>query len=1028
MTKTDDFLSSSEKFKLESADRNIGAWIRKFSDGSNQDWISAENSLMRILLDYALINPDSLEEPEGSSLEKIANTIARSLGNCGRTTEYSTDYLVTLAALSYGTAGNFPSAAVFANQAKKNNQKMGVAEKWMIEVLSSKKFILKDTNPPPDFISYCILMDQALLSGQETDFEQARQALDRACKASLDNIDRTDKFLLLFWKQIHKRFEQLSATRVLREIGFQNQAFIEALREETLMLYPSQVHTLKKFPLTQPGNPVFISLPTSTGKSLLGEIALVSSLMWDKNRWLAVYLAPYRALTDQLQARMKKRLRKIGISCVIRRGGYLSDETALDDGKRTILVATPEAFDSLLRTKPEYYKKISACVFDEFHLVEQQQRGLRYEGLLARFLSGAAGVTPPKIVALSAVIQDTESIKEWLKISDDNISKLPWIPTSRRLAIVSPSGQAQYFCPGENIRDDKDGEIIWKGQIQLKHKVNRYPITPPERQNIVENIAAISVDQWKRFEKPVLVLASIRNQTRLIARAISTMLEPQTDTTAYALAQEISSRYPYLYTLQNSLKYKVAYHNASLPDWVRSQLEKLIQNRELNLVAATTTLAEGVDLPFRSVVLAGWKHWLFGKSQPMPSLLFRNISGRCGRAWEYVEGDTLIVDSPDKEIETFTERNRFYVDNYIKPKSYRLRSSLEIDSLANQPISSESQSTLESQYIAYIDACDKVEGIEARFSESLFASTSDEIKTLTFSIINEFTNKMLFEEKFPVLQRNSPLHLTDFGKIALATGLSPRSGVLLAGFVTTYSEIPVSKAHLTRLSKKKIYWEAIPVSLWQRCRQIQEIEHHQIGQWGFPVKEENFINLLLAWISGVPIEIIAYDTLLSSNKKTVKPWFDVQTETIPSNFEEDIDQVAVFCKQYLSERWSWVLRGAAIISQNINEPLIQSNQLSNLAKRFQHGVRHIATATLLEYGNCPVDRAKLDWLISSFLEVNTSVEIIDTKAFKEWISKGADSIPQIPIIPGFPKIKVTETDISLVLDFLEKNIREVIEE
>lgn len=1027
MTKPIDLINSAEIFGLEAADRSIGAWIRKFADGSDQDWIFAENSLMRILLDYALISPDDLEDPTGNSFEKIANTIARAVGNCGRTTEYSTDYLVTLAALSYAAAGNFPSAAVFANQAKKNNKGTGIAEKWMIEVLSSKRFVLKDTNPPPDFISYCILMDQALLSGQETDFEQARQELERACKVSLENIDRTDKFLLLFWKQIHTRFEQLSATCVLREIGFQNQAFIEALREETLMLYPSQVHTLKEFPLTQPGDPVFISLPTSTGKSLLGEMALVSSLMWDKNRWLAVYLAPYRALTDQLQTRMRNRLRKIGISCVIRRGGYLSDETILDDGKRTILIATPESFDSLLRTKPEYYKKISACVFDEFHLVEQQQRGLRYEGLLARFLSGAAGVTPPKIVALSAVIQDTESIKKWLKISDDKVSRLPWIPTSRRLAIVSPSGEAQYFCPGENIHNDKDGEIIWKGQIQLKHKVNRYPITLPERQNIIENIAAISVDQWKRFEKPILVLASIRNQTRLIARAIATMLEPEVDTNAYALAQEISSRYPFLYTLQNCLKYRVAYHNASLPDWVRSQLEKLIQNRELNLVAATTTLAEGVDLPFRSVVLAGWKHWLFGKSQPMPSLLFRNISGRCGRAWEYVEGDTLIVDSPDKEMNTYLERYKFYFDSYIRPRPYRLRSSLEIDNLLNQPISSESQSTLESQYIAYIDACEKVDGIEERFSEALYAGTDDETKTLSNSLIDKFTHDMLGETKFPVLQRNSPLQLTDFGKVALATGLSPKSGILLANFLTTYSQtlpsIPMSK----RLSKYAIKWESIPVGIWQQCRQLQEIQYYRIGQRGFPVKEENFIDVVLAWISGVPVEVIAYITLSSPNKKVIRPWFQNETDELPSNFEEDIDQIAVFCKQYLSEQWAWVLRGATIISQNIANPLIQSSILNDMAIRFQYGVKHIATANLLEYGNCPVDRAKLDWLISSFQPMNVAVEIIEIKAFREWLSKGLDSIPQMSVFPGFPKIRVTQSDISQLANFLE-SIREVSED
>ena len=138
-----------------------------------------------------------------------------------------------------------------------------------------------------------------------------------------------------------------------------------------MLLYPSQARTLREQPLIELNQPVFITLPTSTGKSLLGEITLVASLTWDRSsRWLAVYLAPYRALTDQLQERMRSRLRRIDIRCVIRRGGYYSDMRAIDAKLPTVLVATPEAFDAFLRQRPELYKNIAACVFDEFHLIE----------------------------------------------------------------------------------------------------------------------------------------------------------------------------------------------------------------------------------------------------------------------------------------------------------------------------------------------------------------------------------------------------------------------------------------------------------------------------------------------------------------------------------------------------------------------------------------------------------------------------------------------------------------------------------
>src|SRR5439155_12137594 len=71
-----------------------------------------------------------------------------------------------------------------------------------------------------------------------------------------------------------------------------------------------------------------------------------------------------------------------------------------------------------------------------------------------------------------------------------------------------------------------------------------------------------------------------------------------------------------------------------------------LQARELVAVAATTTLAEGVDLPFRCTILVDWLTWQGTEQRPIPSLLFRNVAGRCGRAGVFTEGDTIIFDNP----------------------------------------------------------------------------------------------------------------------------------------------------------------------------------------------------------------------------------------------------------------------------------------------------------------------------------------------------------------------------------------------
>src|SRR5208337_2404592 len=94
------------------------------------------------------------------------------------------------------------------------------------------------------------------------------------------------------------------------------------------------------------------------------------------------------------------------------------------------------------------------------------------------------------------------------------------------------------------------------------------------------------------------------------------------------------------------LRRGVAYHNSTVPQEVRELIEESVKQRALKVVCSTTTLAEGVDLPFRVTIIADWLTWDVGKQKPMTGLLFRNVAGRCGRAGIYTEGDTIIFDNP----------------------------------------------------------------------------------------------------------------------------------------------------------------------------------------------------------------------------------------------------------------------------------------------------------------------------------------------------------------------------------------------
>jgi helicase len=1019
---------------LAQVDHAIATWIREYAKPGTSDWAQAENSLLRILLDLAIIEPEELTPVDGES-DVVANALARALGNTVRSAHYSTDYLATLSALAFAAAGNFASASVLAQRASQNKEP-GPAEHWMMQVLAEPCLRLSEKRPPFGLAGYAQLTDHALESGAQDDFGKAAEALDVAFRESFEALTRTDRYLLLFWRQIHRRFEELSVARVLRDLGFPNQAYIsELVGFAHSLFYPSQARTLREQPIVQSDEPVLITLPTSAGKSLLGEIALVDRLSsLQGSRRLAVYLAPYRALTDQLQRRMKRRLQKgrIGIQCEIRRGGYLADTKPIDVNAPTIVVATPEAFDALLRLRPELYERLAACVFDEFHLIEQQDRGLRYEGLLGRILCGATGDRQPKIVALSAVIKDAARITDWLRIKENSVAQLSWRPATRRLAIADAGGHLTYFSPDERLPGHREGDSTWSGELdQSLHKltvpsVNYASIWKEYNERVAENVAKVAVEQWERFQQPVLVLASSRDQTKRIAHIAAANLPPvDKDTQAFQLADQIHSRFSYLHTLQRCLAHQTAYHNASLPDWVRSKLEGLIDGKGLRIVTATTTLAEGVDLPFRVVVFADWRFFIFGKQQPMPKLLFQNIAGRCGRAWKFIEGDTIIVDIPDKKYSDYPDRYREYMKRYVIPSPYPLRSSVEKALRSGKRLVLDSTiATLESQFTAHLGACPPSEEIEQQFAHALYASSEDRAISYIGGKIVQLTEDMISEPSYPVMERRSPLKLTKFGEVALQTGLSPRSAITLAHFVRDF--VPPQEPGKGKgvRDRYNIKWEPTVAAMWKMVcgpSRIQELEsgrRRSVDRRNRPVKTSNFVELCLAWTSGKPIELIAFLALGTKSERRPKAqrWLSEEEPNLTQAFEEEIEQIAVFCTQYLGGQWSWIFRGASTIAEHLNAAGL-AEEMTELSTRLQYGVKYLASADMLKQ-RCPVDRAKLDWLIESFiLYTFTPLDAFEVDRFLEWLLENHEWLAGQTCTP-FSRTRVNAEDLDELRDFL----------
>jgi len=419
------------------------------------------------------------------------------------------------------------------------------------------------------------------------------------------------------------------------------------------VLLPPQYKAVVEKKLLRTSGNALIALPTSAGKTLLGELCLLAKL--GDRPGLVCYLAPYVALGRQVADTFRRHLpKRYRIHALV--GGHKGNVKLNPSTEMDVVVATPERLDLLLRTLPDMAESIRCIVCDEAHMIQNDTRGVKLEGLLARIRMRQQRGGSLRVVLVSAALPEYERLKQWMSIGDSSVITDSWRPTARRLAIWRQSGQLTWYLGSDPVRmagaqnDDVLGmrDLLWP-KPSLYGSDKQGAILKQE-QDVFENVAYL-VDMLHRQYGggPILCYCASKHSSRRLAASIASRferLEPLPASIASTVSL-IASRYKVLKPLMAMLRKGVAYHNASLPHEVRKHLEEAVKQQELITVTATTTLAEGVDLPFRFTILADWLTWDSSKKQkPMDSLLFRNIAGRCGRAGVMTEGDTIIFDNP----------------------------------------------------------------------------------------------------------------------------------------------------------------------------------------------------------------------------------------------------------------------------------------------------------------------------------------------------------------------------------------------
>lgn len=411
------------------------------------------------------------------------------------------------------------------------------------------------------------------------------------------------------------------------------------------------------------GHSAVVQMPTSAGKTRSIEIILRSAFLSNRTR-AAVLVAPFRALSHEIATSLRHSFKGEDVKV-----NEISDTLQLDfldqlkelfgyeaSTARHLIVVTPEKLLYLLRQAPSLTKQIGLVVYDEGHQFDNGSRGVTYELLLTEIKNLLEGTS--QTVLISAVIKNADAIGTWLIGPKPNVvngNRL--LSTARSIAFAAWADHEElgqllfyeaesyttpsYYVPRSIERqaltlrknerksrffpDNEDTENSWKDvslYLGIRLAPNGAAAVFCGRKDTATGLVERAVEVYERgFRLPRPSTTSnpkeIRRLTHLAAKNFG---HDSATTKAAALG--------------------IFVHHGTTPQGIRLAIEHAMQHEHIKLVICTSTLAQGVNLPIRYLIVSGTNQG----GERIKTRDFQNLIGRAGRAGMHTEGLILFAD------------------------------------------------------------------------------------------------------------------------------------------------------------------------------------------------------------------------------------------------------------------------------------------------------------------------------------------------------------------------------------------------
>lgn len=485
-----------------------------------------------------------------------------------------------------------------------------------------------------------------------------------------------------------------------------------------VVLHPPQAEAI---PVALSGRNLVAAIPTASGKSLIGYIPALQTIV-ERHRKV-LYIVPLKALASEKKDDFD-RFSDLRIRTHLSTGDLDSEDRGLEDAD--IVVATSEKADSMIRHGSRWIRDVGLVIADEIHMIHEPGRGPTLEVALTKLMRRNRGL---QIIALSATISNADDLAEWLHA---DLVRSDWRPIPLKEGVFLDDSIT--FNDRSTREVPKSGDAVW-GLVRQAVEDGGQSLVFVNSRRSTEALAV-------KFSKEMGKIAG-----RELSRAEEDILEGDADSTATGRK------------LASCIKCGMAFHNAGLTYRQRRYVEDGFRAGLIKCIVATPTLAAGINLPARRVVVRDTTRFESNSGNtPIPVMDVKQMCGRAGRPGYDPYGEAVLIAKNERDFEHLME-------DYVEHDTERLTSKLFNDKV------------LRSHILGLIatDDADSEESIVAFLRETFFGTVSQ-----LFGIESVVGNVVDFLEKEKMVAREGDMiRILPFGKRVSDLYIDPMSASIL---------------------------------------------------------------------------------------------------------------------------------------------------------------------------------------------------------------------------------------------------------